>query len=132
MDQQPPAPQIPPQGVPPQPVPGQAYAPQPGVPAENPGQTLGIVGLVCNFLGVNIAGIILGVMSRNKSKQYNMSTALGTVSMVWGIVGTVLGFLAIIFWIIVMIAAAASSTTDGSSSTDSLYDSSSSSTYLTN
>jgi hypothetical protein len=106
-----------------QPVPGQPYAPQPqpGVPMENPGQTLGIVGLVCNFLGVNIAGIILGVMSRNKSKQYNMSTTLGTISMVWGIVGTVFGFLAILFWLVIFVFAAASSTTDSSSSS-STYD----------
>ena len=78
------------------------------MPMENPGQTLGIVGIVCNFLGINIVGIVLGVMSRNKSKQYGMSTTLGTVSLVWGIVGTVLGVLAFIFFVLMMVLAAAS------------------------
>lgn len=119
MDQQPPAPQMQP---PVPPAPGQPYAPQSGVPAENPGQTLGIVGLVCNFLGVNIAGIILGVMSRNKSKQVGMSTTLGTISMVWGIVATVLATLGfIIFFTIAIIAAANDTTTTSTSSSSSSY-----------
>lgn len=78
---------------------------QPGVPMENPGQTLGIIGLVLNFLGINLGGIILGIMSRNKSKQYGMSTTLGTVSLVWGIIGMVLGFFLIVFWVILIVAA---------------------------
>lgn len=122
MEQQPPAPQMQPPVPPQQSMPGQPYAPQPGIPMENPGQTLGIVGLVCNFIGINIAGIVLGVMSRNKSKQYNMSTTLGTVSMIWGIVGTALGFLAFAFWIVILVIAAASSTTSDSSSSSSTYD----------
>lgn len=125
MDQQPPAPQpmqppVPP--VPGQPVPGQPYAPQPGMPVENPGQMLGIIGLVCNFLGVSIAGIILGVMSRNKSKQVGMSTTLGTISMVWGIVATVLATLGfIIFFTVAIIAAANDTTTTSTSSSSSSY-----------
>jgi len=123
MDQQPPAPQpmqppVPP--VPGQPVPTQPYAPQAGVAVENPGQTLGIVGLVCNFLGVSIAGIILGVMSRNKSKQVGMSTTLGTISMVWGIVATVAATLGVIFFILVAILAAASDTSTTSTSSSSV------------
>lgn len=108
MDQQPPAPQPMQPPVSGQPVPGQPYAPQPGVPVENPGQMLGIVGLVCNFLGVSIAGIILGVMSRNKSKQVGMSTTLGTISLVWGIIATSLATLGFIIFFIVAILAAAS------------------------
>ena len=88
------------------------------MPVENPGQTLGIVGLVCNFLGVGIAGIVLGVMSRNKSKQYNMSTTLGTVSLVWGIIITVLAVLWFILIVIVGIMGAASQSTSSSSTTN--------------
>lgn len=88
-----------PQGYPAQP--GMAYAP----PMENPGQTLGIIGLILNFFGIAIGGIILGVMSRNKSKAVGMSTALGTISLVWGIIATVLVSLVIIFWIILVAAA---------------------------
>lgn len=86
------------------------------VPLENPGQTMAIIGLVLNFLGINIAGIILGVISRNKSREAGMSTTLGTVSMVWGIVGTVSGVLALIFLIIVFVIAAASETSPSTSS----------------
>ncbi|NCU38334.1 hypothetical protein EOL96_04740 [Candidatus Saccharibacteria bacterium] len=68
------------------------------MPTENPGQTLGIIGIVCNVVGISIGGIILGVMSRNKSKQYGMSTTLGTVSLVWGIVSTVL----VTLWILLV------------------------------
>ena len=83
--------------------------PTPIAIVENPGQTLGIVGLVLNFFGINIAGIILGVMSRNKSSKANMSTTLGTVSLVWGIIGTVCGiiaFLTIILFIVLAVASA--------------------------
>lgn len=124
MDQQPQAPQQPQQ---PQPAPYQPVAPQPmqgqpvmqqqGVPMENPGQTLGIVGLVCNFLGVGIAGIVLGVMSRNKSKQVGMSTTLGTISLVWGIVETVFVTLWVIVMVLAIIFGAANSSSTGSSST---------------
>lgn len=77
-------------------------------PVENPGQTLGIIGLVLNFVGIAIGGIILGAMSRSKSKAAGMSTALGTISLVWGIVVTVLTILAVIFFIVVVVLAAAS------------------------
>lgn len=104
----------------PQPQPG--YAPQPpqmGVPAqygENPGQTLGIVGIVLNVMGISIGGIILGVMSRNKSRQAGMSTTLGTVSMVWGIISTVLAVLAVSLFILLAIIGAATSDTSSPSS----------------
>ena len=76
-------------------------------PIENPGQTLGIIGLVLNFVGITIGGIILGAMSRSKSKAAGMSTTLGTVSLVWGIIVTVLAILGVIgFFIIIAIAAA--------------------------
>lgn len=78
------APPAAPQGQPQPPVEGYV---------ENPGQTFGIIGIVLNAMGITIGGIILGVLSRNKSKQANMSTTLGTISLVWGIIGTVLSVL---------------------------------------
>lgn len=107
--QQPPAPQQP---VAPPPV-YQPVPPQPQtqyvMPMENPGQTLGIVGLVLNFIGISIGGIILGVMSRNKSRAANMSTTLGTVSLVWGIIATVIGFIGFILFLFLVIISSASS-----------------------
>ena len=115
----------------PQPIqqPQPAYAPQPAPQqinvqvAENPGHTLGIVGLVLNFFGINIGGIILGVMSRNKSRQVGMSPTMGTISLVWGIIGTVIGFLLVIFFIFLMFVGAFASTSTSSSSSYSDYSS---------
>lgn len=91
------------------PAPAPAGQPTPPVMyAQNPGDTLGIIGLVLNFFGINIGGIILGVMSRNKSKEAGFPTTLGTVSMIWGIVGTVLGFLAVVFFVLMFVLAATS------------------------
>ena len=115
----------------PQPIqqPQPAYAPQPAPQqinvqvAENPGHTLGIVGLVLNFFGINIGGIILGVMSRNKSRQVGMSPTMGTISLIWGIIGTVIGFLIMIFVIFLMFVGALASTSTSSSSSYSDYSS---------
>lgn len=111
-----PQPTPPSQPVAPQPYPQQGqFAPQPAAygqpapyaqPMENPGQTLGIIGLVLNFIGITIGGIILGIMSRSKSKAVNASTTLGTISMVWGIIGTVMGAIGIVLLIIISLAAA--------------------------
>ena len=116
----------------PQPIqqPQPAYAPQQPAPqqinihvAENPGHTLGIVGLVLNFFGINIGGIILGVMSRNKSRQVGMSPTMGTISLIWGIIGTVIGFLIMIFVIFLMFVGAVSSASTSTSSSYSDYSS---------
>lgn len=130
-NQQPEQPQQPaPQPVPPpfQPAPAPYPAQQP-YPAsqENPGQMLGIIGIVVSvLLGVGLAGIVLGVMSRNKSKAANMSTALGTISLVIGIIQTVIAFIVVMFVVIVMIAAASNPdlSDTSSSSSPSLPDSS--------
>ena len=71
-------------------------------PVENPGQTLGIIGLVLNFVGITIGGIILGAMSRSKSKAAGMSTTIGTVSLVWGIIATVLVILVVIAFFVLL------------------------------
>lgn len=124
-DQQPAAPSQPqaPQSQPPAP---QSYqAGQPGVqyaPVQNPGETTGIIGLVLNFAGINVGGIILGAISRSKSKSAGASTVLGTVSLVWGIIGTAIGFLVITFFIIAVMLAAASEIDSKSRSYDKGFD----------
>ena len=75
-----------------------------------------------NLIGISIGGIILGVMSRNKSKSVNMSTALGTVSLVWGIIATAFAILGIILFTIIIVIAIASEP----STTPSYFDSPSS------
>lgn len=66
---------------------------------EDPGQTFGIIGIVLNAIGFGPGGIIFGVLARNKSRAAGFSTTLGTVSLIWGIVTTVLGTLLILFYI---------------------------------
>ena len=117
MDQQ--APQPPQAPMPPQPQMQPQMPPQQGVPMENPGQTLGIVGIVLNFLGITLGGIILGVMSRNKSRQYGMSTTLVTISLVWGIIATVFVVLGFIILVVVGFLAAASTPSSTSSTSTS-------------
>lgn len=90
----------------PPPVPTSGPQPQYQPPVENPGQTLGIIGLVLNFMGISLGGIILGAMSRNKSKAAGMSTTLGTISLVWGIVVTALTILAVILFMVLVVFAA--------------------------
>lgn len=80
---------------------------QPGVYRENPGQNYGIIGLILNAVGVNIGGIILGIMSRNESRKVGMSTTIGTVSLVWGIIATALVALWLVFSILMFFLAIA-------------------------
>ena len=91
----------------------QSIAPPPaaatGPYREDPGQMLGIIGLVLNIIGIAPGGIVLGILSRNKSREAGFPTVLGTVSMVWGIIATALGVLAFLFWIIMLIFMFASS-----------------------
>lgn len=114
-----PAPPVPPQPayVPPAGQPYQQYqmpgAGQPyqqpyaqlGYAYENPGQNLGIIGIVLNMLGIGIGGLILGILSRNKSREAGMPTTIGTVSLVWGIIEVVIGFIAGIIFIAAFIIA---------------------------
>ena len=76
----------------------QPYA-QPGYAYGNPGQNLGIIGIVLNVLGIGIGGLILGILSRNKSREAGMPTTIGTVSLVWGIIEVVIGFIVGILFI---------------------------------
>ncbi len=76
--------------------------PQQPTVSENPGQLLGIISIILSVLGLSLIGIILGVISRKKSKAAGASTTLGTVGMVIGIVFTVIGML---FLLLVTLAA---------------------------
>ena len=96
--QQPVAP-VPQPAIQPQPTP-YAYPP---VHYDNPGETLGVIGCVLNFFGISIGGILLGIISRNKSKEAGMSTTWGSVSLGWCIFGSVCWCLFWLFWILVFV-----------------------------
>ncbi|HEY5788896.1 MAG TPA: DUF4190 domain-containing protein [Microlunatus sp.] len=84
--------------APPPPGGGNPYgAPQyGGPPAQDPGRTMGIVGLVLSivgfFCGVGaIAGIIVSAIALNKSKAAGFKNNLALAGLIIGIVSLVLG-----------------------------------------
>jgi len=78
----------------PQQQPQQPSQPQPAaapqVQREDPGKTLGIVSIVLDFVGFALIGIVLGVMSKKKSKEAGFDGSLGNIGMIIGIVFVVL------------------------------------------
>lgn len=72
--------------------------------SENPGQVLGIISIVLDLVGFAVLGIILGVISRNKSKEAGQSTTLGTVGMWLGIAVVALVVLFFLLGFIVSLA----------------------------
>ncbi|MBA8793782.1 ABC-type Na+ efflux pump permease subunit [Friedmanniella endophytica] len=72
-----------------QPVPAQA-------PADYPGKTLGIVGVVLAFLAP-LVGLILSAVALNQSKAVGVKNTPAKVGLIVGIILTVLY---IVFWIV--------------------------------
>ena len=90
---------------------------------ENPGQLFGILSIVADFIGLAVVGIVLGVLSRNKSKAANQATTLGTVGMVLGIVFTVLGLIWFLFvGLAVIVGIQEGATTTTTTTSSSLYE----------
>jgi hypothetical protein len=65
------------------------YGSTPGysAPAQNPGKTMGIVGLVLSFLGcLSIVGIILSIVALSKSRKAGYSNGVAVAGIVVGAV----------------------------------------------
>lgn len=61
--------------------PQQGYPPNP--PQGNPGQVLGIVSIVLGLTcGLSLIGLVLGFVSRSRSKRAGASPTLGTIGIV--------------------------------------------------
>ncbi|GAB3160649.1 hypothetical protein GCM10027059_09090 [Myceligenerans halotolerans] len=89
-------------GQPPQASPTpQPYGQQPMAGAEDPGKTLGIVGLVLAFV-FTLAGLIVSIIARNKSKAAGFDNAFAKWGIILSIVFMVLG---VIFAIIAIVLA---------------------------
>lgn len=67
-----------PQAVPPQPAP----APRAASSTEDPGFTLGLVGLISGFF-MNIVGLILGYVGWQQSKAAGLQNPLALVAMIY-------------------------------------------------
>lgn len=75
-------------------APPPAYS-QPAQPAVNPGQTLGIIALICAFF-FQLLGLILGIVALNQSKKVGMKNGLAVAAIWISVVLMVLGLLVVI------------------------------------
>ena len=96
MEQQPTPPVLP---VAPQPPVGQPGQPQPYPPVavQNPGQTLGIIGLVLGVIGLALIGLPLSIVSIIQSSKAHASNALGIIGVIINALSLLVGLLAILF-----------------------------------
>ena len=79
------APQAPQYGAP------QAGAPSYAAPGQDPGKTMGIVGLVLSFLGcLSSVGLILSIVAFNKSKKAGYKNGLALAGIIVGAIVLVL------------------------------------------
>ncbi|GAA1348115.1 DUF4190 domain-containing protein [Arthrobacter roseus] len=87
---------------------GQAYPSEqngnyagPGTPQENPGKTLGIVGLVCSIIWpISIVGLIVSIVAMRKSKKAGMGNGLALAGIIIGAIGVITGIIAIIIGVL--------------------------------
>lgn len=87
-----------------QPQAPQSYGQQPAAGAEDPGKTLGIVGLVLAFV-FSLAGLIVSIVARNKSKAAGFDNAPAKWGIILSIVFMVLGVIASILVVVGSMAA---------------------------
>ncbi|MDJ0315120.1 DUF4190 domain-containing protein [Arthrobacter sp. H35-D1] len=82
----------------------QGYAqPGYGMQAEDPGKTLGIIGLVLCFV-FSLAGLIVSIIAKKKSAAAGFTdNTPANVGVILGWIFTILGFLAFVFYIIFII-----------------------------
>lgn len=82
------------------------YAQQNGQPpTENPGKTLGIVGLVLGIVGffilflAPIAGLVVSIIGRNKSKRAGHKNGLAVAGIIVSIVALLANIIAVIVFV---------------------------------
>ena len=69
------------------PPPAPGYGQQPGAVAEDPGKTLGLIGLILAFL-VSLVGLIISVVAYRKSKAAGHKNTMALVGIIVGAVIT--------------------------------------------
>lgn len=94
-----------------------------GTPQENPGQVLGIVSIVL-ALFFPLVGLILGFVSRSKSKAAGASPKLGTIGIIVNAVLMVLSLLVFILFFVIGFAAVSQEAANSSTSQGSFGESS--------
>lgn len=74
-----------------------------GAPAEDPGKTLGIIGLVLCFV-FSLAGLIVSIIAKKKSTAAGFTNTPANVGVILGWIFTILGAIATIFYIVAFVA----------------------------
>ncbi|GAA2177629.1 hypothetical protein GCM10009784_29090 [Arthrobacter parietis] len=68
-----------------------------GQPTENPGKTLGIVGLVCSIIWpISIVGLIISIVAMVKSRKAGMGNGFALAGIIIGAIGVITGIIAVI------------------------------------
>jgi hypothetical protein len=78
-----------PSGLPPS-DPLMSPAPLQATNRSDPGETLGIISIFLDVIGFSLIGIVLGVISRNKSRAAGFDGVTGKIGLILGIVFTIL------------------------------------------
>jgi hypothetical protein len=92
------------QGPPPQNYPQQGYQQSYGAPpAEDPGKTLGIIGLVLSFFTA-IIGLIVSIVALRKSKKAGFKNTPALIGIIVGILSTIVAIIIAVVSIIAVTA----------------------------
>lgn len=68
-----------------------------GQPAENPGKTLGIVGLICSIIWpISIVGLIISIIAMVKSRKAGMGNGFALAGIIIGAIGVITGVIAVL------------------------------------
>lgn len=68
-----------------------------GQPVENPGKTLGIVGLICSIIWpISIVGLVISIIAMVKSRKAGMSNGFALAGIIVGAIGVISGVIAVI------------------------------------
>ena len=68
-----------------------------GQPTENPGKTLGIVGMICSIIWpISIVGLIISIVAMVKSRKARMGNGFALAGIIIGAIGVITGILAVI------------------------------------
>lgn len=73
-------------------------------PADYPGKTLGIVGLILAIVA-NVVGLIISIIAFRQSKAAGFNNGLAKAGIIVGIITTVLGVVFSILYVVVIMAA---------------------------
>lgn len=85
---------------------GYPYAPTPQPTAQDPGMTLGIIGLVVGFLVLPVIGLVMCIIANNQSKHAGHSNTVAKIGM-W-IHGVLTALTVLFFGFLILISISAS------------------------